>query len=129
MEIFQKIGETAKGLGGKAREVTRRSGEFLEATKLKFDLSRLEKEMEANFLSLGELVYRRFKGEAGLDGEIDRLLSATRKVEGDMQAVQEQIDRLQPKPPVCPQCKLELPVGGRFCSYCGAQVVKDDAAE
>ncbi len=128
MEIFQRIGETAKGLSDKAREVTRRSGEFLEATRLKFELSRMEKELENNFLSLGELVYRRYKGEDGLDPEIERLCQSTRKVETDMLSLQEQIDRLQPKPLVCPQCKIELPVGGKFCSYCGTLVASEKTA-
>ncbi|RKO65945.1 zinc ribbon domain-containing protein [Desulfofundulus salinus] len=128
MEIFQKIGETAKGLSDKAKEVTRRSGEFLEATRLKFELSRLEKELENNFLSLGELVYRRYKGEEGLDGEIERLCQSTRGIETDMLSIQEQIDRLQPKPLVCPQCKIELPTGGKFCSYCGNLVASEKLA-
>lgn len=125
MELLQKLGETAKGLSDKAKEVAKRSGEYLEATRLKFELSRLEKELTNNFLSLGELVYRRFKGEEGLDEEIERLLAGTRKVESDMLAVQEQIDRLQPKPLVCPQCKVELPSGGKFCSYCGIMVAQE----
>lgn len=89
MEIFHKIGETAKGLGGRAREVTKRSGELLEATKLKFELSRLDREMENNLCSLGELVYRRSKGEEGLDGEIERLCTSTRTLEADMQSIQD----------------------------------------
>jgi rRNA maturation endonuclease Nob1 len=125
MEIFQRIGETTKGLSDKAREVTRRSGEFIEATRLKFELSRLEKELENNFLSLGELVYRRFKGEANLDEDIEHLCESTRKIETDMLTIQEQIDRLQPRPLVCPQCKIELPAGGKFCSYCGRQVAAE----
>lgn len=125
MEFLQKLGETAKGLSDKAKEVARRSGEYLEATRLKLELSRLERELTNNFLSVGELVYRRYKGEEGLDAEIERLLSATKKVEEDMLSIQEQIDRLQPKPLVCPQCKVELPSGGKFCSYCGIMVAQE----
>ncbi|MGB9826115.1 MAG: zinc ribbon domain-containing protein, partial [Desulfofundulus sp.] len=77
---------------------------------------------------LGELVYRRFSGEEGLDGEIERLCQSTRGIRADMLSIQEQIDRLQPKPLICPQCKVELPAGGKFCSYCGNLVAAEKTA-
>ncbi|OAT85623.1 zinc ribbon domain-containing protein [Desulfotomaculum copahuensis] len=129
---MQKLGETARGLGerakdlgGKAKDVTKRSGELLEVARLKFDLNKLEKEMDNNLQALGELVFRRDKGEEDLDGEIDRLLQGTRKLDGEVKSLNEQIKKLQPKPLVCPQCKLELPAGGRFCSYCGKLVTEE----
>lgn len=132
MEIMQKLGETARGLGerakdlsGKAKDVTKRSSELLEVARLKFDLSKLEKEMDNNMGALGELVYRRDKGEDGLDGEISRLLQSTRELEAEIKTLNEQIKKLQPKPLICPQCKLELPAGGKYCSYCGNLVAEE----
>lgn len=132
MEIFQKlgerakeIGEKAKDIGGKAREVTRRSTELLEVTKMKFDLSKLEKEMENNLAGLGALVYQQSKGEEGLESEIERLCQVTRELEANIKSVEEQIAKLQPKPITCPQCSAVLPEGGKYCSYCGLNVVKD----
>jgi len=132
MEIMHKIGEKAKGLGekardlgGKAKEVTRRSGEMLEAAKLRFDLSRLEKEMDNNLHALGELVYRRSRGEEDLDEEIRRIIEGTGELEAEMKSLQEQINKLQPKPLVCPRCKIELPQGGKYCSYCGGLVADE----
>ncbi|MFZ5645197.1 MAG: zinc ribbon domain-containing protein [Bacillota bacterium] len=131
-DFFQKVGEKAKGLqdrakelGDKAKEVSRKSGELLEVTKLKFELSKLEKEMENNLSGLGAVVYQKYRGANDMDGEIDRLCQSTARLEEEIKALEKQIERLQPKPLACPQCNMDLPSGGRFCSYCGARVTEE----
>ncbi|MCL5058601.1 MAG: zinc ribbon domain-containing protein [Actinobacteria bacterium] len=132
MDFFQKVGEKAKGLQGKARElgdmakeVSRKSGEILEVTKIKFELNKLEKEMENNLAGLGAVVYQKFKGAADMDGEIDRLCQSTGRLEEEMKALEKQIEKMQPKTITCPECDVELPTGGKFCSYCGKNVTTD----
>ena len=126
MDFFQKVGEKAKELGGMAKEATRKSGELLEVTKLKFDQSKLEKEMENNLAGLGALVYQKYKGDGDVDDEIDRLCQSTARLEDEIKLVIQQIEKLHPKTLTCPECKVELPSGGKFCSYCGSKVVKED---
>ncbi len=126
MDFFQKVGEKAKELGGLAREATRKSGELLEVTRLKFDLSKLEKEMENNLAGLGALVYQKYKGAGEVDDEIDRLCQSTARLEEEIKAVNQQIEKLQPKSLTCPECKVDLPPGGKFCSYCGTKVAGED---
>jgi len=126
VDFLHKVGEKAKELGGMAKEATRRSGELLEVTKLKFELSKLEKEMENNLCGLGALVFQKYRGAGEVDDEIDRLCQSTVKLEEEVKALNDQIDKLQPKTLTCPECKVELPAGGKFCSYCGARVAKED---
>lgn len=126
MDFFQKVGEKAKELGGIAKEATRKSGELLEVTKLKFDQSKLEKEMENNLAGLGALVYQKYRGVGDVDDEIDRLCQSTARLEDEIKLVSQQIEKLHPKTITCPECKVELPSGGKFCSYCGSKVVKED---
>lgn len=126
MDFLQKVSEKAKELGGIAKEATRKSGELLEVTKLKFELSKLEKEMENNLSGLGALVFQKYKGAGDVDDEIDRLCQSTARLEEEIQAVNLQIDKLQPKTLTCPECKVDLPTGGKFCSYCGAKVAKEE---
>lgn len=132
MDILQKMGEKAKELqdkakelGGMAREVTRKSGDLLEVTKIKYELSKLEKEMENNMYGLGSLVYQKYRGTEEMDSEIERLCMSTAKLEEEMTFLQQQIDKLQPKVLCCPDCKNEIPDGGKYCSYCGVKVVKE----
>jgi len=133
MDLFQKVSEKTKGLqevareiGGKAKEVTRKSGELLEVTKMKYEMSKMEKEMENNLAGLGALVYQKYRGATDVDDEIDRLCVSTTKLEEDIKELQQQIDKLQPKSMTCPECKIELPIGSKFCCYCGLKMAKEE---
>lgn len=140
MELFQKLGEKAKGIGEKARdiggkargvgekamEITRRSADLLEVTKMKYELSKLEKEMENNLSGLGMLVFQKYQGVGDLDEEIERLCQSTARLEEEMKKMEAEIEKHQPKAAQCPDCNVELPAGGKFCSFCGAEVIKGE---
>jgi DNA-binding ferritin-like protein len=128
-DIGENIGERAKGVGGKAMEITKRSGELIEITRLKYEISKLDKEMENDLGGLGLLVYQKYRGIEGQDEEIERLCRSIIKLEEDMKAAEAEISKLSPKPPFCPVCNVELPQGGKFCSYCGKEVIKDEEVQ
>lgn len=122
MDFLHRIGESAKKFSVKAKEATRRPTELVELTKLKYELAKLQKTEKNNIEAIGELVYRQFKGEIGLEAEIERLLQSTKNLEAEIVAMEQEIERLQPKVLVCPRCDVELPGGGIFCHKCGIKV-------
>lgn len=124
MEFMKNLGEKARDIGEMAKDLTKRSGEILEVTKMRFEINKLEKIIANNLEAIGELSFRRFKGEEGLNEEIERLLQSTQGLENDIQNLRQQIEKLMPKPPVCPICNTELPEGGKYCSACGNKVVE-----
>ncbi|RJQ26760.1 MAG: zinc ribbon domain-containing protein [Peptococcaceae bacterium] len=122
MEIFKKVSEGA-------RTISKKSGELVEAARLKYEITKLEKEMENNLSALGNIIYMQHKGEQGMEEEVQRLLKSTKTLEDDLEKLQKQLDRLQPKPLVCPQCRIELPIGGKFCPNCGTRVAPEKSDE
>ncbi|AEG59016.1 zinc ribbon domain-containing protein [Desulforamulus ruminis] len=124
MEFIKNLGEKAKDIGGMAKDLTKRSGELLEVTKLRFEINKLQKILDNNLEAIGELSYRRFKGEEGLGEEIERLLQSTQVLEKDMENMKEQIEKLTPKAPACPKCSKELPQEANYCANCGQKVVE-----
>jgi hypothetical protein len=126
MDFIQRIGEKAKNLGDLAKEATRKSGDLIEVTKIKYELAKLEKEMEYNLTGLGLLYFQKHRGEEDLDEEIDRLVQSTGVLEEERVALEQQIEKLLPKGLICSDCDLDLPAGGKYCSYCGAKIVKEE---
>lgn len=129
MEIFKKVSEGARTISEGAKTLGKKSSDLVGAAKLKFEVAKLEKEMENNIAALGKLVFMQYKGEKGLEDEIERLLISTKAIENDIADLQEQIAKLHPKPPVCPNCQTELPLAARYCFNCGSKVTPDDSAE
>ena len=129
VEIFKKVSEGARSIGEGAKTLGKKSSDLVGAAKLKFEVAKLEKEMENNIAALGKLVFMQYKGEQGLEDEIERLLTSTKTIENDIADLQEQIARLHPKPPVCPKCQTELPLTAKFCFNCGSKVTQEEPEE
>lgn len=135
MSFIQKIADGAKNLGnkakdlggiagGKAKDITKKSSELLETTRLKHELRKMEREMENNLAGIGALYYQQQSGQEDVKEELNRLIESTRELEKEMKALEEQILSLQPAPPSCSDCGKDLPEGGKYCSYCGKRIVE-----
>ncbi|HUW63580.1 MAG TPA: zinc ribbon domain-containing protein [Spirochaetia bacterium] len=120
--VGERAGVKARDVGDLAKGIARKSSELVEVTKLKYDISKLEKEMENNLTALGQLQYRQFRGEEGMAAEIERLLTATAGIDDHILSLQNEVERLQPKPPVCGGCQEEPPPGANFCPRCGKKL-------
>ena len=121
------VGSRAKDLGelagDKARDLTKKSSELIELTKLKRELRKLEKEMENNLAGIGAIYYqsRQGRGESS-DEELNRLIEATGQLEIEIKDLTGQIEAMQPGAPTCPECDSELPDNANYCSHCGRKV-------
>lgn len=135
MSFVQKVADGAKNLGlramdlggmasVKARDLTKKSSELLEYTRLKGELRRMEREMENNLAGIGALYYQQHSGRENVGEELERLLEATKELEQEMKELEQQIIDAQPAQPRCADCDRELPEGGQYCSYCGKKVVE-----
>jgi hypothetical protein len=129
VDILKKLSDGAKSSVEAAKKVGRKSSDLVESTKIKFEISKLEKEVENNISALGYLTFVKFKGEEGHDEEIERLINSTKSLEDEVAELEEQVEKLHPKPPVCPICTTEYPPGAKFCMNCGAKIEKEAPAE
>lgn len=133
MGFIQRFADSAKQLGNRAkdfseiagdraRDLTKKSSELIEITRMKHELRKMEKEMENNLAGIGALYYQKQQGHDNTDEELGRLIESTRQLELEMKDLEDQIAAMQPGPPLCPECEKEIPENARFCSYCGKKV-------
>lgn len=126
MDFLKKVSEGAKSLGEGAKTIGKKSSDLVESTKIKFEISKLEKEVENNISALGNLVFLQFKGEKEHEEEILRLLTATKELEEEIANLEEQVEKFNPKPPVCPKCNIEHPPAAKFCMNCGEKLAEEE---
>ena len=127
MDFLKKVSEGAKSLGEGAKSIGKRSSDLVEATKLKLEISKREKEVANNLAALGHLVYLQFKGEKGHEEEIQRLLNTTKELEEEIANIVDQVEKLNPKPPACPKCNTELPPIAKYCMICGEKLPEEQS--
>lgn len=133
MEIFKRVSESAKTLTDSvadgAKTISRKSSDLVGVAKLKYEMNKLEREMENNLSALGNLMYLQYKGENDLEAEMERLLVGTKALEDDIADYKLQIDKVLPKSPICPSCQAELPSGANYCFVCGTKIAHDESQE
>jgi hypothetical protein len=86
MGILDKATQTAKDAAKKVAEVTQ---EGLSEAKDKGQELVLRRKANGYAEELGYLVVRQRDGEAGLDGEVDRLVAEIRAIEAEIKALDE----------------------------------------
>lgn len=132
MEILKKVSEGAKTLteGAKsgAKSISKKSSDLVGVAKLKYEMGKLEKEMENNLTALGNLFYLQHKGEKELEEEMERLLGSTKALENDIAELDLQISKFMPKPLTCLDCQMELPDTANYCFACGSKIIRDDVS-
>jgi len=130
MDLFKKVSEGAKNLGEGlsegAKSLGKKSSELVGVAKLKYEMAKLEKEMDNNMAALGKLNYLRHKGEEISQEEIDRLLASSASLEKDIDDLDSQIEKLMPKTPICPACQKEAVVDAKFCPNCGHPLKQEE---
>jgi hypothetical protein len=134
-DLLKNVSQGAKtlgeGLSVGAKSISKKSGEFIKAAKLKIEMSNLESELENNMVALGKFVYLQYRDgqEDDSKDEIERLLVSSKALENDIANLAQVIERLTPGPPVRSNCQAGLSVTAKFCPNCGSPVIKDDPEE
>lgn len=103
MTFLERVTKSAKSLGEGAKNIGGKAGDIVESTKLKFEVSKLEKEVENNIYALGNLVFMQFKEAADHEEEINRLLNTTKVLEEEIVKLSKRNRKAKPQTSRLPQ--------------------------
>ena len=120
MEILYDIRDKAKEFSAKA---VKKSGEFAETVKSKFNI--VDKEAEISRLSkeLGMIVYEAYKGGEG-EYPTDQVAQKCAAIDGciaQIQALKEKLGEIN-NVKQCPICKVDTDIDNKFCPKCGKEL-------
>ena len=121
-DLGKRIGETAETMTNKA-------GEAIEIQRLKSQVRAMARENAVDLMSLGRMIYDRFKDGEEVEEAAKGICEAIRTREENMNGYEKKIARIKGAAE-CSNCGKMVAKDMLFCPYCGEKVnfsVFDDA--
>jgi len=101
--------------------VTKKTGEIVEATKVKVAIADLENEIETMYADIGRLVFKAYSDNTPPSEEINEKcaqitlkLKEVDELEIKLSGIKDEIK--------CPECGADNASGSQFCSSCGTKL-------
>lgn len=118
---LEEIKGVAKDFAGKAMSKT---GEVVELSKLRMELSKQEGRLRALYQQLGKCVYLSKLEEPDENMDNDFLDDLCEDIEKNLDKKEELLHQIAAlkKMKVCPSCGNSNPTGSRYCNYCGSSL-------
>lgn len=124
--LSEKAEVVSKKTGEVVDVVTKKTEQTLEVTKIKSQISTMERNNERDFKDIGKMIYERYnKGEV-IDADFIELCEAISERDESIRKAKEEIAGLKGLE-VCPNCDAHLDEGANFCPNCGAKMTEETA--
>ena len=115
MAIFEDVLSRAKAV---AEVAGKKTGEFVEITKIKMEIAELQRELASLYEGLGRLVYDGRKSGEDINDMVEACLAHLEEQNAYLQELQDRL--LEGKNVVrCPECDHLNDGDARFCNNCG----------
>ena len=99
----------------------RKTGEFIDTTKLKMEINRIEKELAATYEGLGRLVYDAKKGAEDIEDLMDACITHIDEQSAALAKLQEKL--AESKNAIrCPACGSLNDQDAAYCKSCGEKI-------
>ena len=116
--LRQTITDTAEVVGKKTEDL-------VEIQKLRSRIRNAQRNVEADYQKLGEIIYQRYIGGAVLDDELADVCSKIMELQKETASYKEELAGRKGQN-VCPVCGSGNPKDAAFCMQCGAPMPKNE---
>lgn len=99
----------------------KKTGEFIDVTKLKMDINRIEKELAATYEALGRLVYDAKKGSDDIGDLMDACVMQIDELSAELEKLQNKLAESR-NVLRCPACGCLNDQDAAFCKCCGEKI-------
>ena len=118
MDMFENLLDKAKDAFDVALKAT---GEAVDTGKQKFNVVSLETKISKDYKALGELCYKKHKGEDIDFEKINELVADIDAKINEINEIKQAIKNAKAKR-ICAACGAAIEEATIFCSYCGAKL-------
>ena len=118
MDMFENLLDKAKDAFDVALKAT---GEAVDTGKQKFNVVSLETKISKDYKALGELCYKKHKGEDIDFKKINELVADIDAKINEINEIKQAIKNAKAKR-ICAACGAAIEEDTIFCSYCGAKL-------
>ena len=116
--LRQTITDTAEVVGKKTEDL-------VEIQKLRSRIRNAQRNVEADYQKLGEIIYQRYIGGAVLDEELADVCSKIMELQKETASYKEELAGRKGQN-VCPVCGSGNPKDAAYCMQCGAPMPKNE---
>ncbi len=124
-KISKKAGKTvdvvAKKTGEAVDVITKKAGETVEITKIKSQISTMERNNERDYKDIGKMIYEKYKKGEVVDSEFVEFCEVISEREDRICKAKEEIAKVKGLD-ICPKCDASFEEGTNFCPKCGANL-------
>lgn len=107
---------------------TKKTGEVVESSKIRYQMKQIEWEIEKAYAKLGAIVYESKKSSDGFDEVIALAISEVDDLKTRYEDCATKL-RMYKNLTQCPNCARENEEGDAFCSRCGASLERTVSQE
>lgn len=104
-----------------AQVAGKKTGEFVDTTKIKMEISRTEREIAATYEGLGRLVYDAKKGAEDITELMDTCVEHIDELNAQVKELEEKLANLR-NAVRCPACGKFNDEDSAFCKSCGEKL-------
>lgn len=123
-EIFDEFVYMAKNAADVA---TKKTGEVVEVSKLRYQIKQTQWEIEKTYAKLGAIVYESKKGTENFDEMIQLAVVEIDDLNQKLADLAQKV-RAYKKIVECTSCSKENEMGALYCTRCGAPLFSENAA-
>lgn len=115
------FGETVLKAKDAADYVGKKTGEFMEVSRIKVSIAGAEKKIEREYQQLGKMVYKASKEKSDCTDYVNEKATAIDALFAERKTLVEKLAEYR-KIKVCPECAAENAADSDFCRKCGAKL-------
>lgn len=102
-----------------ATAAIKKSEQLIEISKINFEISNKEKEIDHIYTELGKKIYRKYDKNKTIDNSnVEKSCKDIKKIEEEIHNLKKNILKLQRKK-ICSLCGSEVEKGSIYCDNCG----------